>query len=219
MYDEYGRVEATINQSEQNIRFQGQYEDDETGLFYNRFRYYDTDSSRYINQDPISFLGDWCLYLYTNNPVNSIDPYGLTWEPGTPKPKGWRLPKEGTWAGEKGHSDFTPSNPKSLGLNPGDSIPYKNGMPDFSNWSQRNMRVSGMTGVHDTDMSKIHAALAKRMGLPNQTAAKNWLSANKLTPHHAGGSKVILVATALHDGIRHTGGAHDLRNKKTDGDC
>jgi uncharacterized protein RhaS with RHS repeats len=32
-YDEYGRVEATVNKSEQHIRFQGQYEDDETGLF------------------------------------------------------------------------------------------------------------------------------------------------------------------------------------------
>jgi RHS repeat-associated protein len=76
-YDEYGRVEATINQSEQNIRFQGQYEDDETGLFYNRFRYYDAESSRYINKDPIETEGGLNIYQYGKNPVNWVDPFGL----------------------------------------------------------------------------------------------------------------------------------------------
>jgi RHS repeat-associated protein len=76
-YDEYGRAEVTVNNSEQNIRFQGQYEDDETGLFYNRFRYYDADSGRYINQDPVRLLGGENFYKYCQNPVNWIDPVGL----------------------------------------------------------------------------------------------------------------------------------------------
>ena len=41
----------------QNIRFQGQYYDEETGLHYNRFRYYDPDIGRFISQDPIGAIG------------------------------------------------------------------------------------------------------------------------------------------------------------------
>ncbi|WP_296119231.1 RHS repeat-associated core domain-containing protein [uncultured Porphyromonas sp.] len=35
------------------FRFQGQYEDQETGLYYNRFRYYSPHTENYICQDPI----------------------------------------------------------------------------------------------------------------------------------------------------------------------
>jgi len=211
-YDEFGRVTSVSGEAKQNIRFQGQYEDSETGLYYNRYRYYDPDDCCYLTKDPIGLLGGWNFYANVHDPTEYIDPLGLKWEPGTPKPKGWRLPKNGTWSGEKGHSDFTPRNPKALGINPGDKIPFRNGMPDFSAWSQRNLRVPGMTGVHETDMPLIHDHLARQMGLANQTAAKTWLSKQKLTPHHAGGSKVILVPMALHDGVRHMGGASELRS-------
>ncbi|WP_299434329.1 RHS repeat-associated core domain-containing protein, partial [uncultured Maribacter sp.] len=39
------------------FRYQGQYEDSETGLYYNRFRYYSADSGTYISQDPIGLAG------------------------------------------------------------------------------------------------------------------------------------------------------------------
>ncbi|MDH0893365.1 RHS repeat-associated core domain-containing protein [Pseudomonas sp. GD03985] len=42
---------------EQNIRFLGQYYDQETGLHYNRFRYYDPDCGRFVSQDPIGLQG------------------------------------------------------------------------------------------------------------------------------------------------------------------
>lgn len=76
-YDEFGKVSEVKKQTEQNIRFQGQYEDAETGLFYNRYRYYDADSGRYINQDPITVLGGLNLYRYGVNPLMWIDPFGL----------------------------------------------------------------------------------------------------------------------------------------------
>ncbi|MCU0238870.1 MAG: DUF6531 domain-containing protein [Pyrinomonadaceae bacterium] len=76
-YDEYGKVNAVVNKIQQNIRFQGQYEDEETGLFYNRYRYYDADSGRYINQDPIGLSGGSNFFEYCRNPVNWIDPFGL----------------------------------------------------------------------------------------------------------------------------------------------
>jgi RHS repeat-associated protein len=56
---------------------QGQHYDEESGLHYNRHRYYDPTLGRYITQDPIGLLGGWNLYRYTNNPIRFIDPLGL----------------------------------------------------------------------------------------------------------------------------------------------
>ncbi|HWO23230.1 MAG TPA: DUF4157 domain-containing protein [Kofleriaceae bacterium] len=137
-------------------------------------------------------------------------------EPPWEKPKGWRLPKDGTWSGTVGDSVFRPNNPESLGLKVGDTIQYRRGVPDFSPWKEgSDLTVSGMTGVHKDDMSKIWQALADQrpdLNLANQTQAKQWLSERGLTPHHAGGDTVQLIPTKLHGGIRHTGGAFELRN-------
>ncbi|MFF7106231.1 RHS repeat-associated core domain-containing protein [Pseudomonas sichuanensis] len=59
------------------IRFQGQYHDHETGLHYNRYRYYDPRAGRFINQDPISYTGGLNLFAYAPNPIGWIDPLGL----------------------------------------------------------------------------------------------------------------------------------------------
>ncbi|MFA8330139.1 RHS repeat-associated core domain-containing protein, partial [Burkholderia ubonensis] len=60
------------------IRFQGQYHDDETGLHYNRHRYYDPDTGRFISKDPIGLAGGINVYQYAPNPTGWIDPLGLT---------------------------------------------------------------------------------------------------------------------------------------------
>lgn len=65
------------NYRNQNIRFQGQYEDLETGLFYNRYRYYDAIDSRYLSQDPIGLLGGLNCYTYSSSPTLWVDPLGL----------------------------------------------------------------------------------------------------------------------------------------------
>ena len=62
---------------EQPLRFQGQYEDNETGLYYNRNRYYDPDIGRYITQDPIRLAGGFNPYQYAPNSTGWIDPLGL----------------------------------------------------------------------------------------------------------------------------------------------
>ncbi|MCU4491830.1 RHS domain-containing protein [Acinetobacter guillouiae] len=60
-----------------NIRFQGQYFDQETGLHYNRYRYYSPYVGRFISKDPIGLLGGHNVYAYAPNPVGWIDPLGL----------------------------------------------------------------------------------------------------------------------------------------------
>ncbi|MES3020990.1 MAG: RHS repeat-associated core domain-containing protein [Pseudomonadota bacterium] len=67
-------ISGEVNQP---LRFQGQYHDAETGLHYNRHRYYDPDSARYLTPDPIGLLGGANSYQYAPNPILWIDPRGL----------------------------------------------------------------------------------------------------------------------------------------------
>jgi RHS repeat-associated protein len=61
-----------------NLRFPGQYEDVETGLHYNFHRYYDKETGRYVQSDPIELAGGANLYGYADqNPLLDIDPFGL----------------------------------------------------------------------------------------------------------------------------------------------
>lgn len=62
----------------QPIKFQGQCLDTETGLHYNRFRYYDSDVGMFISRDPIGLLGGSNVFQYAPNPVMWIDPWGLS---------------------------------------------------------------------------------------------------------------------------------------------
>lgn len=60
------------------FRWPGQYEDEETGLYYNRFRYYDPDAGIYVSQDPIRLFSDTTnFYAYIPDPNIWIDPFGL----------------------------------------------------------------------------------------------------------------------------------------------
>ncbi|MBN3794159.1 RHS repeat-associated core domain-containing protein [Burkholderia sp. Ac-20392] len=70
-----------------SLRFQGQQVDEESGLAYNRHRYYDPSSGRFISKDPIGLAGGINVYQYAPNPTLWIDPLGLsrfkktTWGP------------------------------------------------------------------------------------------------------------------------------------------
>jgi len=57
--------------------FQGQYIDEETGLHYNRHRYYDPEAGRFISPDPLGLDAGHHDYRYAPNPLQWIDPLGL----------------------------------------------------------------------------------------------------------------------------------------------
>jgi RHS repeat-associated protein len=62
-------------------RWPGQYEDEETGLYYNRYRYYDPKRGDYLSQDPIRLNGALGLYGYVEDPTGWVDPWGLAQAP------------------------------------------------------------------------------------------------------------------------------------------
>ena len=77
-YDPWGNIQTEHNpqQTNQAIGLPEQYQDSETGLYYNRHRYYDPELGRYINQDPIDLAGGVNNYIYCLNPNQVIDPRG-----------------------------------------------------------------------------------------------------------------------------------------------
>ncbi|WP_248756120.1 RHS repeat domain-containing protein, partial [Pseudomonas sp. MWU12-3091] len=97
-YSAYGKtnsVELAIEDYlDQPLRFQGQYFDAESGLHYNRHRYYDPDVGRYLTPDPVRLAGGLNQYRYVPNPTGWVDPLGLTSncpppnKPGCPVPDG-----------------------------------------------------------------------------------------------------------------------------------
>lgn len=69
-----------------NLRFPGQFEDGESGLYYNYFRSYDPGVGAYLQFDPIGIRTGYNRYLYVRaNPLGMIDPWGLEPEIYTPE--------------------------------------------------------------------------------------------------------------------------------------
>lgn len=78
--DVYGKVANFEGRSLSDcpFRYQGQYEDKETGLYYNRNRYYSPETGGYISQDLIGLEGGLTLYTYVDDSNGWVDIYGLT---------------------------------------------------------------------------------------------------------------------------------------------
>ena len=77
--DPWGNIEQEFNPDNisQPIRLPGQHHDKDTGLYYNRHRYYDPSIGAYVNQDPIGLGGGVNGYVYPINPQADYDPWGL----------------------------------------------------------------------------------------------------------------------------------------------
>lgn len=76
--DDWGAIDHEQGETDQPIRFQGQYRDEESGLYYNRYRYYAPELGRYVTQDPIGLTGGVNNYSYADgNSVYKTDSLGL----------------------------------------------------------------------------------------------------------------------------------------------
>jgi RHS repeat-associated protein len=71
------RPGSTEDSADPGLAFAGQYRDSESGLCYNRFRYYDPNGGCYVSPDPIGVLGGESNYAYVPNPHSWVDPFGL----------------------------------------------------------------------------------------------------------------------------------------------
>ncbi|GEM_PF-6107935 len=69
-----------VDEVDQPLRLQGQYFDRETGLYYNRFRYYCAVIGSFISQDPLGMLVGENVYSFAPNTLEWIDPLGLACE-------------------------------------------------------------------------------------------------------------------------------------------
>ncbi|OMH38248.1 RHS repeat-associated core domain-containing protein [Motiliproteus sp. MSK22-1] len=77
-YEAFGRTVVLKQIVENNLRFSGQYYDEETGLHQNYFRDYDPGEGRYLQSDPIGLNGGLNTYVYAGgNPLIYSDPFGL----------------------------------------------------------------------------------------------------------------------------------------------
>jgi RHS repeat-associated protein len=82
-YRAYGEItRLDVGTIDNPLRFQGQYFDAESGLHYNRHRYYNPDIGRYLTPDPVKLAGGINGYRYVPNPTGWVDPLGLSTCPG-----------------------------------------------------------------------------------------------------------------------------------------
>ena len=74
----FGDTTVEVSTVTNNLRFPGQYFDEETGTHYNYFRDYDSSTGRYVQSDPIGLDGGLNSYVYVyNNPLIWTDSLGL----------------------------------------------------------------------------------------------------------------------------------------------
>jgi RHS repeat-associated protein len=93
--DPYGTAHVEAGASiDMALRFPGHHHDAETGLHYNRFRYYSPELGRYLQPDPLGIGGGLNLYAYTASPLAQVDVRGLTCPECEAKAKAAREEKE-----------------------------------------------------------------------------------------------------------------------------
>ena len=78
MFDGFGKLTASSGSLTNPFQFTGRESDSETGLYYYRARYYDSNTGRFLREDPSRFGAGVNFYAYVlNDPVDNTDPTGL----------------------------------------------------------------------------------------------------------------------------------------------
>ncbi|MDO4704190.1 RHS repeat domain-containing protein [Tannerella sp.] len=159
--DIYGSVRnfAGRSLSDCPFRYQGQYEDEETGLYYNRFRYYDPNAGNYITQDPIRLAGgNPTIYGYVFDNNSQVDIFGL---------ECWRTAKKNYWKTKYADEMLNPTgkySPNNLAL-------MKRG-----NAPKIKVEVSDALGnknIVDVPIELHHTSLPQRLGSSKANEAWN----------------------------------------------
>ena len=168
------------------FRYQGQYEDEETGLYYNRFRYYDPEMGMYISSDPIGLAGNNpTLYSYVSDSNSWVDIFGLLNEFGV---AGYGNPvhaKDGFTAHELLQNAWLRHNNVISGRSSG--IATSN--PAIALQESMHKRISKLQanyGLHNPNVLKNQTALQNinrntaltRRGIYEDLVSRGWDSAN-----------------------------------------
>ena len=126
------------------------------------------------------------------------------------------MPREGHgghWNKNKTH--WTSDIPEVNAITRGKKIRFTgkepNKVPDFTPWSRGKIPIKGLTGKNEEDFPKVYAKIAAKKNI-SVSQAEQWVKQNGLTPHHLSCNEILLVPTALHENIAHTGAASMLRN-------
>ena len=142
-----------------SVRYQGQYEEQETGLYYNSFRYYDSNAGSYLSQDPIGLAGNNpTLYGYVHDTNSMVDIFGL---------ECWRTAKKNYWKTKYADEMLNPTgkySPNNLAL-------MKRG-----NAPKIKVEVSDALGnkkIVDVPIELHHTSLPQRLGSPKANEAWN----------------------------------------------
>ncbi|MBY4867300.1 hypothetical protein DIE14_12775 [Burkholderia sp. Bp9017] len=205
-YTAWGKVEPSSRQltaarTDQPLRYAGQYADENTGLHYNTFRFYDPDVGRFINHDPIGLMGGDNLYAYAPNPTGWVDPWGWFGEKplNSPDVTKW-LDKGGTVHVEVESGTWVYTNAK------GTVVRYPNGYPDFSPYAVRSVDVEGLQGNHSKaptgDFGKADAKAGSVADYKNNT----W-------HHHENMVTMQEVPKDIHGEFTHRGGVSNLKSQ------
>ena len=192
----------------QPIRFQGQSFDTETGLHYNRFRYFDPDLGMFTTRDPIGLLGGNNVFQYAPNPTGWIDPFGLKCVTEKPNHGGWKnAPNWDKWKSKGGQVKPNKDGSVTYTRKDGVSVNYnKDGYPDFSPFAKESVSVDNLRGDHYHDF----IAANKKIGVDGKTpeAGYTW-------HHHEDGKTMQLVPTSVHNvrsgGFGHAGGVSNSK--------
>jgi RHS repeat-associated protein len=141
------------------LRFPGQFEDAETGLNYNYFRYYDPEIARYVSPDPLGLDPAPDHYAYVDSPLLLVDPLGLKCEEAVTTPRtGVKGLLKDAQLPHSGRIRFVP--PKDLSVNSGLPRGTRKGYIDrFGNeWIKGPSRTAGQPFEWDVQLSKLGRA-------------------------------------------------------------
>ncbi|ENL0220682.1 AHH domain-containing protein, partial [Escherichia coli] len=93
-------------EADPGLLYAGQWQDVESGLCYNRFRYYEPESGMYLVSDPLGLQGGEQTYRYVPNPCGYVDPLGLvgcSTKLGKNMMEAMGLARSTTWKGYRAH--------------------------------------------------------------------------------------------------------------------